>query len=187
MTDWKWILSDIPISPSPETFAYFVRVLHVFWWRSFSGRGRVMEEWRVIRDVILVSSTSWQPQCIAMAGPQQLRSHRQVPGVAPLPPLLLSPSTVEWGDIRRRREMNISSARRRPPPSLPSSVTTFRQAEIIERSNINWQKERPLLVEIFNFSNSAIHRIFVYHILYLFTTKKKFFPKKFILASFWKL
>ena len=30
MTDWKWILSDIPISPSPETFAYFVRVLHVF-------------------------------------------------------------------------------------------------------------------------------------------------------------
>ena len=103
MTDWKRILSEVPISHSTETFAYFVHFLCVFWRRSFF-RGHVMGQ-KSLRGMILVTWHHDHHQ----HGPQQLRSH-QARCQEWAPPS--SPGVTfyfNWGDTRRRRETNISS------------------------------------------------------------------------------
>ena len=81
-----------------DTFAYFVHFLRVFWRRSFS-RGHVTgRHKKSLRDMILLVTVILT---ITMAGPQQLRSHHQVPGVGPLP---LPPCATFIYLVRRHSE-----------------------------------------------------------------------------------
>ena len=69
MIDWKRILSEVPISHSTETFAYFVHFLCVFWRRNFF-RGYVTGQ-KSLRGMILVTQHHDHHH-----GPQQLCSHQ---------------------------------------------------------------------------------------------------------------
>ena len=122
MTDWKRILSEVPISHSTETFAYFVHFLCVFWRRSFF-RGHVMGQ-KSLRGMILVS---WHQD--HHHGPQQLRSH-QARCQEWAPPS--SPGVTfyfNWGDTRRRRETNISSRCVSPISSINQTLDGQATAE----------------------------------------------------------
>ena len=101
MIDWKRILSEVPISHSTETFAYFVHFLCVFWRRNFF-RGYVTGQ-KSLRGMILVTNI----MTITRA-----RSSSAVtrPGArsGPLPPLGVSPSILMRWHSEEERDDYIS-------------------------------------------------------------------------------